>query len=1119
MRICYQPSSSSLKNMAKLNSFRTNEKLLSVEIKHAFNPIVFIQLSIRTRSISHIKQGTCALIEKDDVAQEICFKKSIQAANKLLQQHDSSNHRFQLIPIIETIDGDDSFEATRKACQLLERQVIAVYGPSTPHASSAVQALCNQFGIPHLQIDWGYRQTSRGYALNVHPHYLAFGQALYDYVQKAEYWDTVAVIYSKEENSDYTTTSEQNAQITQTHFRFIVDIPFWEIQEFLALANSYNMTSQYYSYVFTDWVRQLFHCNLPDKRCSTVDPKAFESVQGANITTFSILHPMNEESGYGVAALLDDIRVTALQDKRFTRSSTSRSISPTHSALLYDGLSLLAMGVLSSSRSTNILPPAGLSCLVNRVWNPGLTLMNDIKAVRPTSFRGLTGPFQFDGHGWRSNAYLIILELGRNGFQEYGYWNMDEGLVVTKNFSLTKQEYQSELKGKVLRITTQEEKPYMMYKGKTLPGQPKSTDPKDWEGFCISLLNYISEDLQFTYTINLVPDSTYGNMKIVDGVETWDGMVQELRTRRADLAVGSFTITYDRERVIDFTTPFMYLGISIIYKRPEDKESHLFSFLTPLSPPVWGYILAALIMVSLVLFVVARFSPYEWKVKHPCNVDSEVVENNFNVSNSLWFTFGSLMQKGSDILPHATSTRIIAGFWWFFTLIVISSYTANLAAFLTVARMVAPIENAEDLAKQTKIKYGSIQGGSTTAFFEESNFSTYKRMWQFMSSQKGLLMNNTLEAIQRVKREEYAFLLESTMNEYYTQRDCELMQVGGLLDSKGYGIGLPEGSKYRDPISETILKLQKSQVLEQLKFYWWRKHDIEKPCDTSPTKSSDANSLGVEKVGGCFVMLLIGMAVSLLVGLLEFVCNAYRRVANKKHNLHEEIARDFRFSWLAQVCLSTDGDQKRSFSDSLAYAPCLPAPVPVMNENHVGKPTLLPNLSQSSRTSLGDSKNTVVAADSEQKATPSLVQTQAQGYECQVESFPGVYPESRLAERNPLDDVDLGRNLAVQSQRDRTNFAYLNPNDPDYTQRQSTINPNYPTEQMSSHEREPTEEWRIGPAPTFTGTSTGIGFRLGYTTLQSGSVEQESKTLDNWSGPGKILTGSQHDVQLKKVSC
>ena len=55
--------------------------------------------------------------------------------------------------------------------------------------------------------------------------------------------------------------------------------------------------------------------------------------------------------------------------------------------------------------------------------------------------------------------------------------------------------------------------------------------------------------------------------------------------------------------------------------------------------------------------------------------------------------------------------------WWFFTLIMISSYTANLAAFLTVERMESPIESAEDLAKQTKIKYGCLESGSTRAFF------------------------------------------------------------------------------------------------------------------------------------------------------------------------------------------------------------------------------------------------------------------------------------------------------------------------------------------------------------------------------------------------------------------
>jgi hypothetical protein len=66
---------------------------------------------------------------------------------------------------------------------------------------------------------------------------------------------------------------------------------------------------------------------------------------------------------------------------------------------------------------------------------------------------------------------------------------------------------------------------------------------------------------------------------------------------------------------------------------------------------------------------------------------------------------------------RSLSGRIVGGVWWFFTLIIISSYTANLAAFLTVERMVSPIESAEDLAKQTEISYGTLDSGSTKEFF------------------------------------------------------------------------------------------------------------------------------------------------------------------------------------------------------------------------------------------------------------------------------------------------------------------------------------------------------------------------------------------------------------------
>lgn len=69
-------------------------------------------------------------------------------------------------------------------------------------------------------------------------------------------------------------------------------------------------------------------------------------------------------------------------------------------------------------------------------------------------------------------------------------------------------------------------------------------------------------------------------------------------------------------------------------------------------------------------------------------------------------------------MPKALSTRIVGGIWWFFTLIIISSYTANLAAFLTVERMDSPIDSADDLAKQTKIEYGAVRDGSTMTFFK-----------------------------------------------------------------------------------------------------------------------------------------------------------------------------------------------------------------------------------------------------------------------------------------------------------------------------------------------------------------------------------------------------------------
>lgn len=79
-----------------------------------------------------------------------------------------------------------------------------------------------------------------------------------------------------------------------------------------------------------------------------------------------------------------------------------------------------------------------------------------------------------------------------------------------------------------------------------------------------------------------------------------------------------------------------------------------------------------------------------------------------------------MKQTSSDLINRSISGRIAGSVWWFFTLILISSYTANLAAFLTIERMVTPINSPEDLASQTEVQYGTVAHGSTWDFFRVS---------------------------------------------------------------------------------------------------------------------------------------------------------------------------------------------------------------------------------------------------------------------------------------------------------------------------------------------------------------------------------------------------------------
>lgn len=82
--------------------------------------------------------------------------------------------------------------------------------------------------------------------------------------------------------------------------------------------------------------------------------------------------------------------------------------------------------------------------------------------------------------------------------------------------------------------------------------------------------------------------------------------------------------------------------------------------------------------------------------------------------------------------------------------------------------------------------------------FKTSKFPTYQRMWSFMNGYgSSVFVKGNKEGVQKVRdmKGKYAFLLESSVNEYLNERKpCNTMKVGSNLDSKGYGVATPIGS-------------------------------------------------------------------------------------------------------------------------------------------------------------------------------------------------------------------------------------------------------------------------------------------------------------------------------------
>ncbi|CAG9865359.1 unnamed protein product [Phyllotreta striolata] len=824
-----------------------------------------------------------------DEIQEAAFKISTSEINR---KHPESG--VELVPLTVLVPPTDVLETYKTACDFLRTGIVGLFGPSSAHSSPYVQAICDAKEIPHVETRADFAAERNESLVNVHPHPGVLARLFKDLVRAFE-WRRLVVLYEGQrsllelgsllefnnrkgrkvvlrklesvDKGNYRAFLSEVKSLGETNFVLACSVDV--LEEVLKQLQQVGMMTESYSYIITDLNAQ------------TLDLTAFQYA-GTNITAVRMLDP-------------EQIEIMEMAESLQKQNAPGSDLpvlleswkTKLETVLLFDAVELfhetlrnLTVDGKKKIRSRRI------DCDGPTAWNDGYSIINLMKSTR---IRGLTGDVEFDVKGFRTNFAVDVLELSLGGLIKIAEWNSTaRKLRFQRPQKQSKPEDRADVFNTTLTVLISINPPYQMLKETT----EKLAGNERYEGFGIDVIDELSRLLGFNYTLIEQEDGSYGVMNKTTG--KWDGMMGAIIDGKADLAITDLTITSERESAVDFSEPFMNLGISILYRKPEPVPPSLFMFVSPFSFTVWFMLCVSYLIVSIAIFIMGRLSPSEWQNPYPCIEEPQHLINQFSIRNSFWFTIGALMQQGSELAPISISTRTVSGFWWFFILTMVSSYTANLAAFLTVTTLVAPFKDIDELAEQKEIEFGAKNKGATANYFRDSNLTKYKKIWSYMVHHPELMLDDNDQAVKKVQNENYAFLMESTTIEYVIERHCTLAQVGGLLDDKGYGIAMKKFSPYRNDISTAILQLQEKGVLTSRKIKWWKEKRGGGKC-SAKAENSEATALDLQNVGGVFLVLFVGSILGVFGSLAEFTYHIYRRTKREKVPFKEEFKKELKF--------------------------------------------------------------------------------------------------------------------------------------------------------------------------------------------------------------------------------
>ncbi|XP_017782140.1 PREDICTED: ionotropic receptor 25a [Nicrophorus vespilloides] len=419
----------------------------------------------------------------------------------------------------------------------------------------------------------------------------------------------------------------------------------------------------------------------------------------------------------------------------------------------------------------------------------------------------------------------------------------------------------------------------------SFPEIDPETGLERWTGYCLDFAKKLSEVMNFDYEIVIPKKGTFGEK---DEFGNWNGVIGDIVRGETDMAIAALTMTADREEVVDFIAPyFEQVGITIVMRKPVRKTS-LFKFMTVLKLEVWLSIVGALVVTGFMVWFLDKYSPYSSRnnkaaYPYPCR--------QFNLKESFWFALTSFTPQGGGEAPKALSGRTLVASYWLFVVLMLATFTANLAAFLTVERMQTPVQSLEQLARQSRINYTVVESSETHKYFINMKFAedtlyrlwkeltlnastddTRYRVWDYpireMYGQILISINDSMplptakagfDKVDELLEADFAFIHDSSEIKYEISRNCNFTEVGEVFAEKPYAIAIQQGGHLQDAISIVMLDLQRERFFESLQAKYWN-HSVKGECDNA----DDNEGITLQSLGGVFIATLFGLALAMI---------------------------------------------------------------------------------------------------------------------------------------------------------------------------------------------------------------------------------------------------------------